>query len=89
MTWSPRFRPTAGTPTNTTTPSPGVPGRSVSKLGAFLVDVAGFDPEFFGISEREATRSTPSTDCCWKPPGRPWNMPVVGVFLVITGMGGV
>ncbi|MDY6870000.1 MAG: sulfolipid-1 biosynthesis phthioceranic/hydroxyphthioceranic acid synthase [Actinomycetota bacterium] len=36
-------------------PEPGVPGRSVTKWGAFLDDVAGFDAEFFGISEREAT----------------------------------
>src|SRR5262245_61815816 len=36
-------------------PEPGVPGRSVSRWGAFLDDVAGFDAEFFGISEREAT----------------------------------
>ena len=40
-------------------PEPGVPGRSVSKWGAFLDDVAGFDSEFFGISEREATVSDP------------------------------
>jgi polyketide synthase 5 len=40
-------------------PEPGVPGRSVCKWGAFLDDVAGFDPEFFGISEREATAVDP------------------------------
>ena len=40
-------------------PEPGVPGRSVSKWGAFLDDVAGFDSEFFGISEREATAIDP------------------------------
>src|ERR1700720_2740156 len=40
-------------------PEPGVPGRSVSKWGAFLDDVAGFDPEFFGINEREATAIDP------------------------------
>jgi polyketide synthase 5 len=40
-------------------PEPGVPGRSVSKWGAFLDDVAGFDPEFFGISKRETTAIDP------------------------------
>ena len=40
-------------------PEPGVPGRSVSKWGAFLDDVAGFDAEFFGINDREATASDP------------------------------
>jgi polyketide synthase 5 len=40
-------------------PEPGVPGRSVSKWGAFLDDVAGFDSEFFGMGEREATVSDP------------------------------
>ena len=36
-------------------PEPGVPGRSVSRRGACMDDVGGFDSEFFGISEREAT----------------------------------
>ena len=40
-------------------PEPGVPGRSRVKWGAFLDDVAGFDSEFFGISEREATAMDP------------------------------
>jgi len=40
-------------------PEPGVPGRSVSKWGSFLDDVAGFDAEFFGISEREAIALDP------------------------------
>ncbi|MGO9655013.1 sulfolipid-1 biosynthesis phthioceranic/hydroxyphthioceranic acid synthase [Mycobacterium sp.] len=40
-------------------PQPGVPGRSVSKWGAFLDDIAGFDSEFFGINEREAIAIDP------------------------------
>src|ERR1700758_2839423 len=34
-------------------PQPGAPGRSVCKWGAFLDDVAGFDPDFFGITDPE------------------------------------
>jgi polyketide synthase 5 len=40
-------------------PERGVPGRSVTKWGGFLDDVAGFDSEFFGISDREATAIDP------------------------------
>ncbi len=40
-------------------PEKGIPGRSVSKWGSFIDDVIGFDPEFFGISEREATAIDP------------------------------
>ena len=40
-------------------PEPGVPGRSVSRWGGFLDDVAGFDADFFGIGEREADRDGP------------------------------
>lgn len=37
----------------------GVPGRSVSRWGAFLSDPTGFDFPFFGISEREALAMDP------------------------------
>ncbi|HEV7854223.1 MAG TPA: sulfolipid-1 biosynthesis phthioceranic/hydroxyphthioceranic acid synthase [Mycobacterium sp.] len=40
-------------------PHPGVPGRSVSKWGAFVDDIAGFDAEFFGLDEREAISIDP------------------------------
>ncbi len=40
-------------------PEPGVPGRSVTKWGSFLDDVAGFDADFFGINEREAEAIDP------------------------------
>ena len=37
----------------------GLPGRSVSRWGAFLADPTGFDFPFFGISEREALAMDP------------------------------
>jgi polyketide synthase 5 len=40
-------------------PEPGVPGRSVSRWGAFIDDASGFDADFFGIGEREATAIDP------------------------------
>ena len=40
-------------------PEPGVPGRSVSKWGAFLDDPSAFDAAFFGITEREAIAIDP------------------------------
>jgi polyketide synthase 3/4 len=40
-------------------PEPGVPGRSVTRWGAFLDDVGGFDCAFFGMTEPEATAIDP------------------------------
>lgn len=40
-------------------PEAGVPGRTTSKWGAFLDDVAGFDADFFGIDDPEATALDP------------------------------
>jgi polyketide synthase 3/4 len=40
-------------------PEPGVPGRSITRWGAFLDDVGGFDSDFFGMTEREAIAIDP------------------------------
>ena len=40
-------------------PEPGVPGRSICKWGSFLDRIGDFDPEFFGITEKEATAMDP------------------------------
>ncbi|WP_431045656.1 beta-ketoacyl synthase N-terminal-like domain-containing protein [Streptomyces sp. P1-3] len=40
-------------------PESDVPGRTVSRWGGFLDDIAGFDAEFFGISRREADAMDP------------------------------
>ena len=40
-------------------PQPGVAGKTQSRWGGFLDDVAGFEPEFFGLSDREAESVDP------------------------------
>ena len=75
-------------------PEPGVAGRSVSKCGAFLNDVGGFDADFFGISEREAIAIDPQhrllLETAWEAVERAGFDPAslagskVGVFAGIT-----
>ncbi|MEZ0364244.1 sulfolipid-1 biosynthesis phthioceranic/hydroxyphthioceranic acid synthase [Mycobacterium sp. pUA109] len=75
-------------------PEPGVPGRSVSKWGAFLHDVAGFDSEFFGMNEREAAVIDPQhrllLETCWEAVEHAGVSPVslagsrTGVYLGLT-----
>src|SRR5205085_8721576 len=40
-------------------PAPQTPGKAYVKRGGYLDDVAGFDPEFFGLSPREAASMDP------------------------------
>ena len=40
-------------------PERGVPGRTVSRWGAFLDDIAGFDAAFFGLDDTKATAIDP------------------------------
>lgn len=56
-------------------PEPGVPGRTQSRWGGFLDDVAGFDFGFFGIGRAEAERLTRSSGSCSRSPGRRSSMP--------------
>jgi acyl transferase domain-containing protein/acyl carrier protein len=40
-------------------PNPGTPGRLYTTVGGFIDDIASFDPQFFGMSQREAEAMDP------------------------------
>ncbi|MFJ4655937.1 type I polyketide synthase [Nocardia sp. NPDC088792] len=75
--------------------STGEPGTIVTRFGGFVDDGAGFDPEFFGVSPREAAAIHPAQRLvmmtAWEAIERAGIVPAslrdqeVGVFVGITG----
>lgn len=54
-------------------PEPGVPGRTDCKWGAYLDNVGDFDPEFFGIGEKEAIAIDPQHRLLLETSWEPWS----------------
>lgn len=54
-------------------PDPDAVGKSYTRCGGFLTDVAGFDAEFSGSHPARRLRWIPSSGCCWKCRGKRWS----------------
>lgn len=70
-------------------PDPTAPGTSYSRAGGFLADVAGFDPQFFGISPKEADHIDPQQrlllEVAWQTLEHA-GIPVTGLSGSLTGV---
>ena len=71
-----RLRPTAGTPTRSTTPTPMRPARCTARAGGFLARRRPLRRRRSSASRRARPRAwTRSSGCCWRSPGRRWRTP--------------
>ncbi|MBF0398973.1 MAG: polyketide synthase, partial [Desulfobacterales bacterium] len=75
-------------------PDPGVPGKITTRYGSFIKDIDQFDPQFFGISPKEAITIDPQQrlllEVAWETLERTGNVPnrlkgsFTGVFIGVS-----